>query len=64
MSAIIHIKLDDENLNRELQADIFNMTTAKNFKLHDDYINDLITLDGDEGKLLYDIIEERQNKKM
>lgn len=48
MEAIIHIKADDTSLSIKLQKDIFNMVTTDNFKLYDEYVNNLVSLDKDE----------------
>lgn len=56
MGAIIHIKLDDASLSRKLQNDIFDMVTTDNFKLYDEYVNDLVTLDKDE-KITREIVK-------
>jgi hypothetical protein len=48
MEGIIHIQISDRDLNIKLQKDIFNMVTTDNFKLHDEYVKDLVTLDKDE----------------
>lgn len=48
MEGIIHIQISDRDLSIKLQKDIFNMVTTDNFKLYDEYVKDLVTLDKDE----------------
>ena len=48
MEGIMHIQISDRDLSIKLQKDIFNMVTTDNFKLYDEYVNNLVTLDKDE----------------